>query len=149
MVMPLTRAVGMLGTVAAAQRRFAATPTPRWIATRGTTHYFAAAGAFRSESKYAAQASVDIVHEGSRKLAGLGVKVALAEGNQGGDVDDGVFGQARGRRRQEDVSWHGGQAGVRRDDGGDGGIQAAGVEWRSEEHTSELQSPCNLVCRLL
>src|SRR5205807_9973414 len=25
-------------------------------------------------------------------------------------------------------------------------LQAA---WRSEEHTSELQSPCNLVCRLL
>src|ERR1039457_5244007 len=25
----------------------------------------------------------------------------------------------------------------------------AGVERRSEEHTSELQSPCNLVCRLL
>src|SRR2546426_4074852 len=24
-----------------------------------------------------------------------------------------------------------------------------GQEWRSEEHTSELQSPCNLVCRLL
>src|SRR3989454_2516502 len=23
------------------------------------------------------------------------------------------------------------------------------VGWRSEEHTSELQSPCNLVCRLL
>src|SRR5256885_8634915 len=23
------------------------------------------------------------------------------------------------------------------------------LEWRSEEHTSELQSPCNLVCRLL
>src|SRR2546426_7804147 len=23
------------------------------------------------------------------------------------------------------------------------------VRWRSEEHTSELQSPCNLVCRLL
>src|SRR2546426_5395406 len=23
------------------------------------------------------------------------------------------------------------------------------VLWRSEEHTSELQSPCNLVCRLL
>src|SRR5688500_19896934 len=23
------------------------------------------------------------------------------------------------------------------------------VTWRSEEHTSELQSPCNLVCRLL
>src|SRR5256885_7307467 len=25
----------------------------------------------------------------------------------------------------------------------------SGVEPRSEEHTSELQSPCNLVCRLL
>src|ERR1039457_335330 len=24
-----------------------------------------------------------------------------------------------------------------------------GKLWRSEEHTSELQSPCNLVCRLL
>src|SRR5256885_11306826 len=24
-----------------------------------------------------------------------------------------------------------------------------GRRWRSEEHTSELQSPCNLVCRLL
>src|SRR2546426_5260992 len=23
------------------------------------------------------------------------------------------------------------------------------ASWRSEEHTSELQSPCNLVCRLL
>src|SRR5256885_16716211 len=23
------------------------------------------------------------------------------------------------------------------------------LHWRSEEHTSELQSPCNLVCRLL
>src|SRR5256885_4821382 len=27
--------------------------------------------------------------------------------------------------------------------------RAAGAERRSEEHTSELQSPCNLVCRLL
>src|SRR5256885_11259997 len=25
----------------------------------------------------------------------------------------------------------------------------AARHWRSEEHTSELQSPCNLVCRLL
>src|SRR5256885_13331022 len=25
----------------------------------------------------------------------------------------------------------------------------AGLQTRSEEHTSELQSPCNLVCRLL
>src|SRR2546426_4459239 len=28
-------------------------------------------------------------------------------------------------------------------------LRAADVELRSEEHTSELQSPCNLVCRLL
>src|SRR3989454_4854356 len=26
---------------------------------------------------------------------------------------------------------------------------AKAYAWRSEEHTSELQSPCNLVCRLL
>src|SRR6478735_12619726 len=26
---------------------------------------------------------------------------------------------------------------------------ACSLFWRSEEHTSELQSPCNLVCRLL
>src|SRR5256885_2610467 len=29
------------------------------------------------------------------------------------------------------------------------GEQAGFLEGRSEEHTSELQSPCNLVCRLL
>src|SRR3989454_4841571 len=29
------------------------------------------------------------------------------------------------------------------------GIRAELPELRSEEHTSELQSPCNLVCRLL
>src|SRR2546426_4458117 len=28
-------------------------------------------------------------------------------------------------------------------------LQAWGLPMRSEEHTSELQSPCNLVCRLL
>src|SRR5256885_10981829 len=32
-----------------------------------------------------------------------------------------------------------------------GNISSCGSDWdeRSEEHTSELQSPCNLVCRLL
>src|SRR5256885_8638882 len=31
-----------------------------------------------------------------------------------------------------------------------GGWQLSSIfRWRSEEHTSELQSPCNLVCRLL
>src|SRR2546426_3863938 len=34
-----------------------------------------------------------------------------------------------------------------RDDGH--GRRQAGARLRSEEHTSELQSPCNLVCRLL
>src|SRR6266566_7366279 len=29
------------------------------------------------------------------------------------------------------------------------GYRVAGADARSEEHTSELQSPCNLVCRLL
>src|SRR5256885_6248480 len=29
------------------------------------------------------------------------------------------------------------------------GVAADGTVLRSEEHTSELQSPCNLVCRLL
>src|ERR1039457_5180657 len=28
-------------------------------------------------------------------------------------------------------------------------VKPDGADWRSEEHTSELQSPCNLVCRLL
>src|SRR5256885_2979457 len=28
-------------------------------------------------------------------------------------------------------------------------VTGAAAIWRSEEHTSELQSPCNLVCRLL
>src|SRR5256885_12377960 len=33
---------------------------------------------------------------------------------------------------------------------GRAGTDADGVYWfRSEEHTSELQSPCNIVCRLL
>src|SRR5258708_30108574 len=32
---------------------------------------------------------------------------------------------------------------------GDVGEFTADIEWRSEEHTSELQSPDHLVCRLL
>src|SRR2546426_6203403 len=32
---------------------------------------------------------------------------------------------------------------------GHGAHQTVFSGWRSEEHTSELQSPCNLVCRLL
>src|SRR5688500_19972963 len=38
----------------------------------------------------------------------------------------------------------------RREAGGGERLRAVrGVAGRSEEHTSELQSPCNLVCRLL
>src|SRR5256885_9896623 len=48
-------------------------------------------------------------------------------------------------------------AGPRRAEPGHRGVRAAGAAGtgggrrraRSEEHTSELQSPCNLVCRLL
>src|SRR5256885_10902178 len=36
-----------------------------------------------------------------------------------------------------------------RGDRGDEPVLRAAVHARSEEHTSELQSPCNLVCRLL
>src|SRR2546426_1446142 len=32
---------------------------------------------------------------------------------------------------------------------GSGGVDRGTLVFRSEEHTSELQSPCNLVCRLL
>src|SRR5256885_6133080 len=46
-----------------------------------------------------------------------------------------------------------GQRRRRRDQAADRGRAGAGRAWRdpdrSEEHTSELQSPCNLVCRLL
>src|SRR5258708_28239606 len=40
---------------------------------------------------------------------------------------------------------------VRRDRAGEGedACVASGAGWRSEEHTSELQSPDHLVCRLL
>src|SRR5437764_10661734 len=34
-------------------------------------------------------------------------------------------------------------------EGGSGGVMALGGQGRSEEHTSELQSPMYLVCRLL
>src|SRR5205807_8785414 len=44
------------------------------------------------------------------------------------------------------VARHGGQPGRSR---GSAGTSRTGGAMRSEEHTSELQSPCNLVCRLL
>src|SRR5688500_19758336 len=45
---------------------------------------------------------------------------------------------------------HAGQLAIRRDtDQVDDRLSAGRSSSRSEEHTSELQSPCNLVCRLL
>src|ERR1022692_601518 len=72
------------------------------------------------------------------------------------DRIDGVNGNARGGRYDDSAGrWRGlvvagttippaGGAGFT---GGGAGLTGGGV--RSEEHTSELQSPCNLVCRLL
>src|SRR2546426_9300521 len=59
--------------------------------------------------------------------------------------------KARARSRQDDPSQQG-QAGhdrPRRDALGHARLGWNDEEHRSEEHTSELQSPCNLVCRLL
>src|SRR5256885_12180097 len=67
-------------------------------------------------------------------------RLAHRRGAYGG-TDGGVRQAARGRRRERAE-----QRGMRRV-----APHARGVplEHRSEEHTSELQSPCNLVCRLL
>src|SRR2546426_5823106 len=52
----------------------------------------------------------------------------------------------RSRHRAE----NGGHRGAKGVEAGNGrGRRAAPRAGRSEEHTSELQSPCNLVCRLL
>src|SRR5256885_3055777 len=61
-----------------------------------------------------------------------------------GSKDCGVNGSGRARSQEkarsaavDESSWRGTQNGA--------GLRSG----RSEEHTSELQSPCNLVCRLL
>src|SRR5688500_19901590 len=43
----------------------------------------------------------------------------------------------------------GAPAGPRTSSSSSAGMSCSVATWRSEEHTSELQSPCNLVCRLL
>src|SRR5688500_19939722 len=66
-----------------------------------------------------------------------------SEAVAGQDLRDGAGAGVRGRggvRVPGDRRRHRGAARRVRDAQGDG---------RSEEHTSELQSPCNLVCRLL
>lgn len=55
---------------------------------RVRTHSTAAANASRSEPDYAAKSTVDVVHEGCRRVADRFLKVGLIEGDEGGDVDD-------------------------------------------------------------
>lgn len=80
------------------------------------------------ESEYSAEAAADLGHEGFRQVADGCLKVSLVKGDQGSDVDDGVLGQAGDGGGHEDVAGHGGQGCIGRDNGGDGGIQPAGVE---------------------
>jgi hypothetical protein len=89
---------------------------------------------WQSEREYAAESAVDVAHKGCRKVAGRSLKVSLVQGDQGGDVDDRVCGQAGGDCGQEDIAWHGGQRSVRRDDGCNGGVQPAGVEGVGLDH---------------
>src|SRR5256885_2752691 len=56
---------------------------------------------------------------------------AIAAGRNAGRKTAAVAGGGKTRNRRDEV------------------IRAAIFDLRSEEHTSELQSPCNLVCRLL
>src|SRR5205807_467478 len=51
---------------------------------------------------------------------------------------------------EDDVAFDGAEAGGEFDGAGGGVVDVDfACDARSEEHTSELQSPCNLVCRLL
>src|SRR5256885_3367644 len=67
-----------------------------------------------------------VLEAGARGRGGHHVRLGL-RGQQRIDADDGRLRRALELRRKG----------------------ARGMQHRSEEHTSELQSPCNLVCRLL
>src|SRR5256885_3792727 len=73
----------------------------------------------------------------------LDFPAAFADDDQvlGADAQD-TAGRAAGRVLEQ---VHRGRADEAGHEGGGGRV----VDLRSEEHTSELQSPCNLVCRLL
>src|SRR2546426_6281423 len=61
-----------------------------------------------------------------------------------------LFRSADPKPTVKEVEARGAQAlGVECDVSGEADTQRLATETRSEEHTSELQSPCNLVCRLL
>src|SRR5688500_19655968 len=88
---------------------------------------------------------------GPRRVGGSDVEtVARLEIDEVIQRQDGVGGEAdsRGSKELRDHDRH-----VPIHPGDTGAVAAAGADApgyvRSEEHTSELQSPCNLVCRLL
>src|SRR2546426_8391443 len=64
-----------------------------------------------------------------------------------GAVEGGA--RARGHREASPRQGRLVQAPARQSLYGGAGVRRGGRAGRSEEHTSELQSPCNLVCRLL
>src|SRR2546426_3931647 len=110
-----------------------------------------AAGAGHEIGGTAAREDFDVVpsaRPGHACLVVAGATGALADGT--------LENAAHGRGRRMGASRHAAQGGAREDleddVGGDGVARAAedgSRAARSEEHTSELQSPCNLVCRLL
>src|SRR5256885_9982457 len=55
----------------------------------------------------------------------------------------------RSRRRRSIARTASGRRAKSSRTGSSPAIRSSQRFWRSEEHTSELQSPCNLVCRLL
>src|SRR3989454_564672 len=92
--------------------------------------------------------------DGWGKKSAYVIHVALAGSGHNRPADPGVeFGESRdvGRERSHLLSvFHHDQVVARLHDLRR--LEAEGrqeFDWRSEEHTSELQSPCNLVCRLL
>src|SRR5215213_7551322 len=82
-------------------------------------------------------------------LRGRGAVARATAGQRllgGGASDDGAAAAAHGRRPPDDRAR---REGERRADGDADGAARARRARRSEEHTSELQSLTNLVCRLL
>src|SRR2546426_1783224 len=95
------------------------------------------------------------VHEGERRAFGLETPGDAVE--QGDAVQQvqrllqqpaAVPGEEQQREREQDREGHAERREQRRRGWQEHGTQYDRRE-RSEEHTSELQSPCNLVCRLL
>src|SRR5256885_11958697 len=67
----------------------------------------------------------------------------VLEGRRGREGTAGVVSLQRRSRRGDDLAAHGVVRAAARADG------RRRIPARSEEHTSELQSPCNIVCRPL